>query len=127
MRVLYIDDDRVNILLFEESCRFAHGIEVASAGTGDEAIETAREFAPQLLVIDLHLPGITGYELLARLRAEPGLEAVPAVLCSAEAASDVRPAALAAGFLECWEKPIELKTLVARLESLAAASPDPAS
>ncbi|MDE1950570.1 MAG: response regulator, partial [Burkholderiales bacterium] len=115
MRVLYIDDDRVNIMLFEETCRHAPGAQVASASNGEEALEVAREFAPELLIIDLHLPGITGYELLARLREVPGLGAVPAILCSAESAADVRPAALGAGFSECWEKPVELQTLIARL------------
>ena len=76
MRILYIDDDRINLLLFEQVCRLAHTLEVATAGSGVEALQVAREFAPEVLVIDLHLPDTTGFELLPQLRAEAGLSQV---------------------------------------------------
>ena len=68
MKVLYIDDDRINTLLFVETCRFARGVEVETAGTGAEALEVALRWRPDLLVIDLHLPDTTGYDLLPALR-----------------------------------------------------------
>ncbi len=118
MRVLYVDDDRVNAMLFEEVCR-AGGIEVACAETGAEALVVAAAFAPELLVIDLHLPDATGYELLPRLRALPGLAAVPAVLCTADDPVEVQMPARAAGFDTCWAKPVDLQALRRQIERVA--------
>jgi CheY-like chemotaxis protein len=119
MKVLYVDDDRVNTLLFVETCRFAPGVEVESALTGAEALELVRTWKPEMLVIDLHLPDTTGFELLPALRhAQPALVDVPAFLCSADDATIVGPAALAAGFRSCWPKPAELPFLLAELALL---------
>jgi two-component system, OmpR family, response regulator len=117
-RLLYVDDDRINLLLFEELCRVAGGLEVQGALSGEEAVALAREFRPQVLVIDLHLPDTSGYELLGVLRAEAGLRDVPAFLCSAEDPADVRDAARAAGFDGCWSKPVDVTQLLADLERL---------
>ena len=119
MRVLYVDDDRINSLLFVETCRFAHGVEVETAGSGAEALELAPRCRPDLLVIDLHLPDTTGYDLLGALRrqlAQPGL---PAFLCTADEAPLVELPAREAGFAGCWTKPVELHRV---LEELARRS-----
>ena len=68
MRVLYVDDDRINALLFTETCRFAGNVEVETADSGAEALALAGRFRPDLLVIDLHLPDTCGYALLPALR-----------------------------------------------------------
>jgi CheY-like chemotaxis protein len=60
MRVLYVDDDRVNALLFSEACRFASGVVVETADSGEEALEIAAQWRPDFLVIDLHLPDMLG-------------------------------------------------------------------
>ncbi len=117
-RLLYVDDDRINLLLFAELCRVAGGIEMQGAGSGQEALELAREFRPEVLVIDLHLPDTSGYALLAALRAEAGLTDVPAFLCSAEDPADVRDAARSAGFDGCWTKPVDVAALLADLDRL---------
>ena len=115
MRLLYVDDDRINVLLFEEVCRMAGGLEIASAGTGAEALEVARELRPELLVVDLHLPDTTGLALLPMLRAMPGLAEVPAFLCTADEPDGVLTAALAAGFQGCWPKPVDVPALISEL------------
>lgn len=120
MRLLYVDDDRINTLLFEEACRFAPGLEVASAGSGDEALALAAEFRPEVLVIDLHLPDTTGYALLPALRAAAGRPDAPAFLCSAEDPRDIAGPARAAGFQGCWAKPVDLQAMLADLADLAA-------
>ena len=69
MRVLYVDDDRVNTLLFVETCRFAPGVEVETRRQRCRGIGTRRPVgSPDMLVIDLHLPDTTGYQLLPALR-----------------------------------------------------------
>ncbi len=56
MRVLYVDDDRVNSLLFAELCRLAEGVVVEAASTAGEALELLERHGADLLVLDLHLP-----------------------------------------------------------------------
>ncbi len=114
MRVLYVDDDRINTLLFEEMCRCAGDIETACAATGTEALQTAAEFAADVLVIDLHLPDTDGLSLLPDIRRALGRE-VPAFLCSAEEREFIAGPALEAGFDGCWTKPVALETLLADL------------
>lgn len=115
MRVLYIDDDRINALLFVEACRLVDGVEVETAGTGAEALELAPRWRPDLLVIDLHLPDTDGYRLLPALRSALQHAALPAFLCSADDASRVADSARAAGFDGCWSKPIDLHAILAEL------------
>jgi CheY-like chemotaxis protein len=118
MRVLYVDDDRINILLFEEACRGAGDVEVVCAGSGGEALALAPEAAPDLLVIDLHLPDTSGYALLGALRRTPALGATPAFLCTADDPREVGAEALAAGFSGCWTKPVDAETLRAEFARL---------
>ncbi len=115
MRVLYVDDDRINTLLFEEACRFAGGLEVLSAATGGEALELVADFRPEVLVVDLHLPDTNGYLLLPALRAASGRGDTPAFLCTADEPTLVGQPARQAGFQGCWSKPVDLTTVLADL------------
>ncbi len=115
MRVLYIDDDRINTLLFVETCRFAGGVEVDTAGSGAEALDLIQRFKPDLLVIDLHLPDTIGYDLLPQLRAGLGRPTLPAFLCTADEAALVELPAREAGFDGCWTKPVDLQTVLHEL------------
>ncbi len=119
LRVLYVDDDRVQALLFAEACRFAPGVAVEAAGSGAEALELAPGFDPQLVVIDLHLPDTDGYALLPRLRTALPRH-VQAVLCTADDADRVHGLARAAGYDACWTKPIVPAALSAMLAACAA-------
>jgi CheY-like chemotaxis protein len=114
MRVLYVDDDRVQALLFAEACRLATGIDVETVASGAEALEFAGGFDPHLLVIDLHLPDTTGIALLPRLRSALGRPAA-AILCTADDERRVGAPARAAGFDDCWIKPVDTPAMVAEL------------
>lgn len=118
MRVLYVDDDRVNSLIFAEVCRGAGGVEVETAGDGAEALELVAQWTPDLLVIDLHLPDTDGYALLRSLRER--LPGAPAVLCTAEDTPRVEAPARAAGFDACWTKPVSAAQVHAQLNQLRA-------
>lgn len=121
MRVLYVDDDRINTLLFTETCRIAPWIEIECAGSGAEALALAAGFAPEVLVIDLHLPDTSGYALLQRLRGDAGCADVPAFLCTADSPAEVGREAMAAGFQGCWTKPVDLPSMLADLERFGRA------
>lgn len=125
MRLLYVDDDRINTLLFVEACRGVEGLVVDTAATGEEAVDTLDDAAlPDVLVIDLHLPDTDGYALLQRLRTRTPAVAAPAFLCTAENPRDVIDAARRAGFEGCWGKPVDLASI---LKDLAIMRDRPAS
>jgi CheY-like chemotaxis protein len=122
MRVLYVDDDRVNALLFVETCRFASGVEVETANTGAQALELAPNWKPDLLVIDLHLPDTNGYLLLPALRHCLDAPGLPAFLCTADEGQRVAGPAAQAGFDGCWTKPVDLTQVLRELARYNPAS-----
>jgi CheY-like chemotaxis protein len=126
MRLLYVEDNRINALLFEEMVHTSTDIEIEIdvAEDGEQALRLACERRPDVLVIDAHLPDRTGFELLPELRALPGLAAVPAFMCSADAMADNLAAANKAGFDGYWAKPLDLRAVLASLTSLAAKLPN---
>ena len=123
MRMLYVEDNRINALLFEQIAQLRPNVELRVAEDGRSAIEAARDWPPDVLVLDAHLPDVNGVDLLATLRALPGLAAVPAFMCSA----DSQPADLRraddAGFSGYWPKPIAIAGVLADLDALSEDSP----
>jgi CheY-like chemotaxis protein len=118
MRVLYVEDNRINALLFEEALKLEPDIELRVAEDGAQALAVAGEWQPDLLVIDSHLPDTRGSELLPQLRALPGLAEVRAVMCSADAQPEDARAAREQGFADYWLKPIDIPRLLADLRAL---------
>lgn len=111
IRVLYVEDNPLNALLFTEALRRHPELSLRVAADGEEALALALDWQPDLLVIDMHLPGATGTEVLRGLRRLPGLGAVPAVVCSADAMPEDRERALAEGFSGYWTKPLDVRRL----------------
>ncbi len=111
MHLLYVDDDRINLMLFENACAAMPGLRLSTAADGAEALVLARADPPQLMVIDLHLPDTDGHALLRLLRQETALSDVPAFLCSADDDPQLRMAATEAGFAGCWSKPVDGQSL----------------
>ena len=122
MKLLCVDDDRVNALLFEQVCLLVGGIELQCVENGAEAESLAADWAPDLLVIDLHLPDTDGCALLPRLRAAAGRVDLPAVLCTAEEAATIEARARVAGFAQVWTKPVVLDELQAAVRRLRGAA-----
>ena len=120
MKILYVDDDRINLVLFAHVCSKVPGTQLHIAADADEALMQARQHCPDLLVIDLHLPGADGCALLSMLRQQPASRDVPAFLCTADATSEVRRRALAHGFQGVWPKPVDVSTLAQALSLVGA-------
>jgi CheY-like chemotaxis protein len=118
LHLLYVDDDRINLMLFEHSCATVPGLRLSTASSGVEALELARADPPQLLLIDLHLTDTDGYALLQALRGIEALAAVPAFLCSADHDASIAASAADAGFAGCWRKPMDRATLCRELAAL---------
>jgi CheY-like chemotaxis protein len=118
--MLYVEDNRINAILFEETVRMRGGIELQVAEDGADALALVQQWQPEVLVLDAHLPDMSGYELLLRLREQPGLAGVPAFMCSADALEEDIRRATAAGFVGYWTKPVDLSLVMSDLGRLLA-------
>ena len=114
LKVLVIDAEPDTREMFGDALEAA-GADVRAVATGTEALSVAETWPPDLLVTDLGLPGMDGYELLAAIRTKQPATACPAVAVSAYARLDDRSRALAAGFQAHVAKPIEPSALVSIL------------
>ncbi len=123
LRLLYVEDNRINALLFEEAMRLLGGIELQVAEDGATALALLQRWTPQVLVLDANLPDMNGHELLRRLREQPGLPGVPAFMCSADAMPEDLERARASGFQGYWTKPIEMAKVSEALAALRPPSP----
>ena len=119
MRLLYVEDNRINAVLFEEALRRYEWIELRIAEDGSDAERVAANWTPDVLVLDSHLPDTSGVQLLPRLRALPGLSGLPAFMCSADALPNEVARALASGFDGYWTKPIDFDLVVADLKRVS--------
>lgn len=117
-RVLYAEDDRVAALLFTEALRERSDYEVQVAEDGIEALAVARDWQPDVLVLDAHLPDTSGLALLAQLRQLAGLADVPAFICSADEHPEDQQRHLSAGFCGYWVKPVDRQRLLSELDRL---------
>jgi CheY-like chemotaxis protein len=113
LRMMYVEDNRISAILFEEMLR-THNCEVQLRVAEDaaEAMSLARSWSPDVLVLDAHLPDATGFELLPMLRTLPGMDHVPAYMCSADAQPEDVQRAYAVGFIGYWTKPINIATVL---------------
>ena len=89
-----------------------HGATVLSAYSAEEALELLKDQHPTVMVIDLALPAMNGWELLKAIRADPRLADIPAVATTAYHSTNVAQEAIAAGFVAFFPKPINARTFV---------------
>jgi DNA-binding response OmpR family regulator len=123
-RILYVEDNPINAALMEAVFDQSPQVDFEVAVNGADALDAVRRRPRHLLLIDGQLPDIQGVDLLAKLRAESWPSRVPAVFVSANADEATSAKALAAGFDECWPKPIDIDAVLARARALLAGSAD---
>lgn len=117
--MLYVEDNRINAILFEGALRMnASQVELRIAEDGEEALAIAGEWLPEVLVLDAHLPGMSGFDVLRQLRAMPGLATAPAYMCSADAMPEDVQRAYEAGFIGYWTKPIDIGAVLADIDAI---------
>ncbi len=116
-RILYIEDNHVNVLLVEELVKSVAGMAIASEPNGTAGVARARSMQPDLVLIDLQLPDFDGFEVLRRLRAEPSTRAIPCIALSANAMPEDIERGLAAGFADYWTKPIDFAAFLSALKN----------
>jgi CheY-like chemotaxis protein len=124
-RILLIDDEPEIRMLCRINLEMT-GWSVEEHGRGDGAVEAVRATAPDVVVLDLRMPGRSGWEVLADLKADPELAIVPVILLTADAGGPhgrgYEPLRPEPGLLEVLEKPFHPHDLVDMVERAATAT-----
>jgi CheY-like chemotaxis protein len=107
-KVLYVEDNTFNCRLVGRILERRHGVEVLFAKTGGEGLAVAREWLPDVVLLDLNLPDMNGAELLQALRSDKGTEHIPVVVVSADATATQIERLLSAGARNYLTKPIDV-------------------
>ena len=98
----------------------AHGYRAIAAGDGEAALELARRERPDLVICDLQMPKLDGYEFFRQLRADPELRHTPVIAVTAFSMLGDREKVLTTGFDGYFSKPIEPETFVRHMEPFLA-------
>ncbi|MFC4932411.1 ATP-binding protein [Massilia sp. GCM10023247] len=106
--LLYVEDNPANLKLVEEIVRFRPDLRLLAAGDGPLGLSLARTHRPEIILMDLNLPGMSGLDVLKELRRDPATRAIPVIALTANAmASDVERG-IEAGFFRYLTKPIDI-------------------
>ena len=113
-KILIVEDNPLNLKLIRDVLEF-QGFDVITARSGEEGVAMASDASPDLVLMDLQLPGIDGHEALQRIHADPRCRDVPIVAVTAFAMKDDIERAEAAGFAGYIAKPISVRALPAQI------------
>jgi len=120
MNILVIEDNPENLYLVRYLLE-ARGHRIRAAADGPAGIAAAQAELPDLILLDIQLPGMDGYAVARALRQLPAIDAVPIVAATSYAMNGDRARALAAGFDAYLEKPLDPDTFGVQVEAAAAA------
>ncbi|HEV8440771.1 MAG TPA: response regulator [Methylomirabilota bacterium] len=123
-RILLVEDNEMNRDMLSRRLQ-KRGYEVIVAVDGVEGVAMARTARPALILMDMSLPGLDGWEATRQLKAEPATGAVPIIALTAHAMAGDREKALAAGCDDFDTKPIDLMRLLAKIEALLGGAAAP--
>ncbi len=118
--VLYIEDNVVNQVLMEGMLAHRPGIDLLLAGLPGEGLALAAQAPPDLVLLDIQLPGMSGFEVLQRLREQPAMRHVPVIAVSANAMPADLEEARRAGFDGYLTKPLDMPHLLAVVDRALA-------
>jgi len=124
--ILIVEDNEMNRDMLSRRLE-RKGFKVLIAVDGEEGLEVARASVPDLILMDMSLPVVDGWEATRRLKADERLKHIPVIALTAHAMANDRDKALEAGCNDYDTKPIELPRLLAKMDVLLVAAPEPAS
>jgi CheY-like chemotaxis protein len=127
IRILYIEDNDDNAFMLKTRLELLGEFEVMVAENGKKGFETALVERPDIILMDLEMPVVDGWEATRRLKKEPGTRDIPVIALSAHALAGTREKALAAGCDEFDTKPIEFDRLVATIRRVLDSRADKAT
>ncbi|TSE37856.1 Cyclic di-GMP phosphodiesterase response regulator RpfG [Tepidimonas fonticaldi] len=114
-RLLLVDDEPANLQLLRQVLEGEYRLSFARSGT--EALRRVREAPPQLIVLDVMMPGMSGHDVLRLLKADPATADIPVLFCTALDADEDEAAGLALGAVDYVTKPISPPVLRARIRN----------
>ncbi len=118
-KILVVEDNELNLKLFCDLLR-AHGYQVEPVRDGREALDRARAFAPDLVIMDIQMPWISGLELTEQMKADAELSPIPIMAVTAYAAKGDEDRIRAAGAEGYVAKPISLLRFIGAVRALLA-------
>lgn len=116
-RVMVVEDNDLNRKLFRDVLQ-ANGYEVASVSNGFEVIQTAKEFSPDLIIMDIQLPGISGIDLIQTASEDSVLRKVPILAVTAFAAKGDEERIVSAGASGYLSKPVSIVPFMSTVNAL---------
>ena len=122
MKKVLIADDKATSRELIRTVLETRGYDITEASDGIEALRYAREVKPDLIILDLHMPGLDGFGVLAELRRDERFAVIPIMALTASAMQGERERAIVAGFNSYVSKPIPLPALRAEVERLLLTS-----
>ena len=120
-KVLYVEDNDDNVYMLKMRLELLEDFEVLTAEDGENGCAMALSERPDIILMDLEMPRVDGWEATRRLKDDPRTRDIPIIALSAHALAGEREKALAAGCDEFDTKPIEFERLVATLRRVLAA------
>ena len=123
-KILYVEDNEDNVYMLTRRLG-RKGYEVVVAGDGEQGVAMARSEAPGLILMDLSLPVLDGWEATRRIKAAPETRDIPVIALSAHAMTSDREKALEAGCDDFDTKPVELERLLGKIRALLPGEPAP--
>jgi CheY-like chemotaxis protein len=114
-KILLVEDNEMNRDMLSRRL-LKQGFEMVMAVDGEQAIDLARSEAPDLILMDISLPGLDGWEATRRLKAMPETRSIPIIALTAHAMAGDREKSLAAGCNDYDTKPIDFRRLVEKIQ-----------
>lgn len=122
--LLYVEDNPANLRLVEEIVAFRRDLRLLSAHDGHLGLQLARAHRPDIILMDLNLPGMSGFEVLRQLGADPETADIPVIALTANAMPRDIERGMAAGFHRYLTKPIDIEKFTEAINSTLAEGPD---
>ncbi len=123
--VLYVEDNPINVLIVSELIARRPDIRLHTVDDGESALAQVATLRPDLILLDMQLPGISGLEVFRRLRADPQAAAIPCIALSANAMPSDIERARALGFADYWTKPLDFRCFYAALDQFFGSVSEP--
>ena len=120
--MLHVEDNPLNARLVERVLDRRGDVRLVAASDGETALRLARERLPDLVLLDLNLPGMSGADVLGRLRADPATRDLAVVVVTAHEPGRTSERLRGLGILECLPKPVDVGRLLELVDEVAASS-----
>ena len=115
-KILIVDDEPLNLELLEQELEEL-GFEIVTASSGAEAVEAAAAQSPDVILLDILMPGMDGFEVCRQLKATAGLREIPVLFMTALSDTDDKLRAFEAGGVDYIVKPFQSEEVVARVNT----------